>query len=305
MRGFDVIRPGTLALVQDLGRRGFAHLGLTTGGALDERAARWANRLLDNAPEAPLLEISLGRLVLESRVETLVALTGADLGLEINGCACPPWQSYRVHPGDRLEFGYARTGLRGYLAVVGGFQVTPVFGSCSTVVREGVGGLEGTALAAGDFLPCRSGLAGLPLLRQVPPRYLDDRDEAPLRVLPGYQFDDFSEPSRRCFFAEVYKVRSDSDRMGVRLEGPALHFAGAPILSQGIALGAIQVPPDGQPIILLNDRQTIGGYPILGSLLPLDLYRLGQIRPGGALRFVPVDIDEATALMREFYDFFN
>lgn len=305
MTGFEVIKPGVLTLIQDLGRRGYQHLGVTTGGVLDERSARWANRLLDNAPQAPLLEICLGRLVLLSRAETQVALTGADLGLELNGHPCPPWRSFRVRPGDRLEFGYAREGLRAYLAVAGGFQLTPAFGSCSTVVREGIGGLDGAPLAAGDMLPCASGLAGLPLVRLVPPCYRGETGGLPLRVLPGYQFDAFSDRARRRFFGESYRVGNDSDRMGVRLEGPALHYDGGTILSQGIALGAIQVPPDGQPIVLLNDRQTIGGYPILGALLPLDLFRLAQARPGTPVRFAPIDIDEATALMREFYDFFG
>jgi biotin-dependent carboxylase-like uncharacterized protein len=308
MKGFDVLKPGTLTLIQDLGRRGFQHLGLTCGGSLDDKAARWANRLLANAVSAALLEISLGGLVLRCGVSSRIALTGADLGLRINGTRCPAWRSYRVMPGDRLEFGYARTGLRGYLAVAGGFVLDPSFGSCSTVVREAVGGLNGGALVAGDRLPCRS--LDATALRQpltaVPAKYISDyAAQRPLRVLPGYQYEQFSAQAQQCFFGEPYRVGVDSDRMGVRLSGPALAYEGPAVMSQGIAYGAIQVPADGQPIVLLNDRQTLGGYPVLGALLPLDAFLLGQMPPGRELRFEPITLDAATALMQVYYGFFG
>ncbi len=308
MIGFQVLKPGALTLVQDLGRRGYQHLGLTTGGVVDEKAARWASRLLGNASGAPLLEISLGGLVLQACVATRIALTGADLGLRINGAQCPPWQTYRVESGDRLEFGFGRHGLRGYLAVAGGFTLTPSFGSCSTVVREGVGGLGGRALEAGDLLPCEA-LAETyrsSPLRRVPPRYVPDyRAERPLRLVSGYQYEGFSARTLALFFGQSYRVGADSDRMGVRLTGPALDYDGATILSQGIAFGAVQVPTDGQPIVLLNDRQTIGGYPVLGALLPLDAFRLGQMHPGRKVRFTQLSLDSATAIMREYYEFFG
>ncbi|NVK43022.1 MAG: biotin-dependent carboxyltransferase [Oceanospirillaceae bacterium] len=300
MTGFEVIKPGALTLLQDLGRRGYQHLGLTTGGPLDERAARWANRLLDNEQNAPLLEISLGRLELLAGLDTRIALTGADLGLEINGRPCGPWQSYRINAGDHLRFGYARRGLRAYLAVAGGFAGPCSFGSHATVVREGIG----RPLVAGDRLECAVDRVPSTQLRCVPPRFREPEDR-PLRILPCYQFHDFAGAERQVFFSEPYRISADSDRMGVRLEGPALSWERGGILSQGIALGAVQVPPDGRPILLLNDRQTIGGYPILGTLLPLDLYRLAQMRPGTELQFAPVEIDEAAALMRTFYDFFG
>ncbi|GGO81174.1 allophanate hydrolase [Marinobacterium nitratireducens] len=302
MSGFQVLKPGALALLQDLGRRGYQHLGLTTGGALDERAARWANRLLDNDQNAALLEISLGRLELLAGLDTRVALAGADLGFEINGKPCQPWQSYSVRAGDHLRFGYARSGLRAYLAVAGGFTGRCRFGSRATVVREGMG----RALAAGDRLECLPDQSPGALLRRVPPRYCTSGESGDaLRVLRCYQYQEFGEAERRRFFDEGYRISSDSDRMGIRLAGPALGWSQGGILSQGIALGAVQVPPDGQPIVLLNDRQTIGGYPVLGTLLPLDLFRLAQMRPGTEVHFEAIDVEEASALMRTFYDFFG
>lgn len=291
--GLVVIKPGMLTLLQDLGRFGYQHLGLTTGGAADEQAFLWANKLLDNPPNSPALEITLGGLILEVQKSTRVALTGADLQASCNGVALANWQTHNVKTGDRLQFGFPRSGVRAYLAVAGGFVISPTFGSVATVVRERMGGLDGRGrpLQEGDCLPCAA--VECKMLRRVPPRFIPDyTGPLTVRVMEGQQralFDD-AEVSR--FYASEYRVSTHSDRMGVRLDGPRLHPTVGGIVSEGIPFGAIQVPPSGQPIILLKDRQTIGGYPKLGTVHPLDAFALAQRQPGQPVRFTPASWEE-------------
>lgn len=287
--GLKVIRPGMLTLVQDLGRFGYQHLGLTPGGAADEQAFLWANKLLGNSPNEAALEITLGGLELMVQVSTCIALTGADLQARCNGEALPNWQTHNVRPGDHLQFGFPRSGVRAYLAVAGGFAIAPTFGSVATVVREQMGGLNGNgrALQVGDCLPCSA--IKPRTQRRMPPRYIPDYT-APLtvRVMEGHQRSLFEATNLRRFYASEYRVSNHSDRMGFRLEGPALQPADEGIVSEGINFGAIQVPPNGQPIILLKDRQTIGGYPKLGSIHPLDAFALAQRQAGQPVRFTPI-----------------
>lgn len=197
-----------------------------------------------------------------------------------------------VQAGDRVVLGFATQGARAYLAVAGGFTVIPSFGSVSTVVREGIGGLGGDRVKQGDFLPCDE-LATERCLRlpeEFRPRYDGD---ATLRVIPGYQQQAFSRFQQRLFFSSDYRVSDRCDRMGYRLEGAVIKPSIDGILSEGICLGAIQVPADGQPIVLMNDRQTIGGYPKIGSVMSLDIARLAQMMPGAMVGFEPITIDHA------------
>lgn len=304
---FKVIKPGACSLLQDEGRFGYQHFGITTGGAMDETAARWANRLLGNSSNAVLLEITLGNVQLEATADTWIALTGADLGLRINGEKKSNWQSHFVQQGDLVSMGWAVMGVSSYLAVVGGFQLKSDFGSCSTVKREQLGGLTGNALEAGDELHFSSvPKSYFPCSRAVPSMYIPNYSESViLRVIKGYQVEEFLENSVQQFFASSYKVSSESDRMGFRLQGEAIETGVSGLLSEGIAYGAIQIPADGQPIVLLKDRQTLGGYPKIGSVLPLDSYKLSQCRAGSEVNFKEVSLKEAQQLMKTFQRFFS
>lgn len=287
MTAMEVIQPGLMSLLQDRGRFGRADIGLTNGGPLDPLAARIANQLLQNNPDATLIEVSFGGLLLRTRVDTQVAITGAELPLSIDGVEQPMWSTLDLRAGDEISLGFSEQGCRSYLAVLGGFQIAPSFGSTATVVREGIGGLNGQRLAGGDRLPVsaaplRDRLWLPPRLR---PRY---HQRATVRVIPGYQQQHFPRIEQRRFFGSEYLVSQRCDRMGYRLEGSAVACDIEGILSEGIAPGAIQIPADGQPIVLLNDRQTIGGYPKIGSALSLDCGALAQLRPGDSVRFTPI-----------------
>ena len=297
--GFKVIQPGIFSLIEDAGRFGQHAIGLTSGGPLDRNAFRWANRLCGDQQSAAAIEITVGGLVLESKVNTTIAVTGANIPLTINKQSRDLWQSHQVKVGDRIELGFASSGSRGYLAVAGGFIIEPIFNSVATVPREALGGLhrDGTALQAGDLIPCTESLSA-PQLR-VPSGHRPDysANSALLRVVLGYQQQAFSNIKQQLFFSSEYLITESSDRMGFRLKGPAIKPTVDGILSEGISLGAIQVPADGQPIVLLNDRQTIGGYPKLGSVLSLDIGKLAQLLPGGSLRFEAISIEQAHNLL--------
>lgn len=287
MSTFHILQPGMLSLLQDGGRYGQHRIGLTTGGPLDAMAMRWANRLVHNDSDTTAIEASFGGLKLESRANTLVAVTGGDQPLMINGEERETWRSHRLEAGDILELGQARKFCRSYLAVNGGFQVAPSFGSTATVLREGIGGVNGGKLASGDEIPV-VGTDETRCLRMREYARTEYSDDITVRVIPGYQQHHFPRLQQRRFFSGNYQVTDRADRMGYRLEGPAIRCDVEGILSEGICMGAIQIPADGQPIVLLRDRQTIGGYPKIGSALSLDTGKLAQLMPGARVRFEPV-----------------
>ena len=295
MSAMVVSQPGLLSLLHDRGRYGAHALGLTTGGPLDFLAFDWANRLLDNDRNATCIEISFGGLQLESEVSTSCAITGATAPCRLNGEPLEQWRSFRVDAGDTLEIGFTSSGTRAYLAVSGGFDIEPSFGSTSTVVREKIGGLDGDKLKAGDRLPCVSA-----------PRERDQRlaeenrpqygDRARLRVVPGYQQAAFDHVQKWRFFNTAYRLTDRCDRMGFRLEGESVRSNMVSMLSEGICHGAIQIPADGQPIVLMNDRQTIGGYPKIGAVIAADTARLAQLSPGASVEFDEIGIEQAHAV---------
>ncbi|MFJ3370926.1 biotin-dependent carboxyltransferase family protein [Pseudomonas sp. NPDC086251] len=278
-----------LCLLQDAGRFGVRHLGVTQGGGLDWRSMSWANWLLGNGLDAPVIEITLGGFTVVAEDDCVLALAGADLGALVDGEALAPWRSFRLNKGQRLQFTQPLLGARAYLAAPGGFDAPKVLGSSATVVREELGGLDGLgrALAKGASLSY-SGSALL-LLRELPLEHVPNfKLDAPLDLVLGAQIGEFSGQSLFDAFNNAWTLDSRADRMGIRLLGTALQYQGKPMISEGIPLGAVQVPPDGQPIVLLNDRQTIGGYPRLGALTPLALARLAQCLPGATVRLKPV-----------------
>ncbi|KNX76605.1 allophanate hydrolase [Pseudomonas sp. 250J] len=284
-----------LCLLQDAGRFGVRHLGVTQGGALDWVAMRWANWLLGNALDSAVVEIALGGFSVVAEQDCVLALAGADLDAQIDGQAVAPWTSFNLGKGQRLTLRQPRQGVRAYLAVPGGFVGESVLGSCSTVVREELGGVDGQgrALVKGQVLHAAGAIAEV-AHSHVPEALRPVYAENPvLDLVMGAQIGDFGGTSLFEAFNRDWTLDSRADRMGIRLLGPQLVYQGAPMISEGIPLGAVQVPPDGQPIVLLNDRQTIGGYPRLGALTPLALAQLAQCMPGAVVRFRAVVQDEA------------
>ncbi|WP_397447992.1 biotin-dependent carboxyltransferase family protein [Pseudomonas sp. NA-150] len=277
-----------LCLLQDAGRFGVRHLGVTQGGAADWLSMSWANWLLGNELDAAVVEITLGGFSVRAQSDCLLALAGANLGAHIDGRLIEPWQSFVLRQGERLQFSGSSVGARTYLAAPGGFDAKAVLGSCSTVLRDCLGGLNGLGLplAMGDVLSARDGRSSQPLSsRRMSPTQIPDLfSRQPLDVVIGAQMADFAGRSLFDAFNSDWTVDARADRMGIRLLGPVLEYQGPAMISEGIPLGGIQVPPDGQPIVLGNDRQTIGGYPRLGALTPASLARLAQCLPGDTLR---------------------
>lgn len=305
MSGLRLLKAGPLSLLQDGGRIGWQHLGVSPAGPMDRHAAAWANRLLGNAPGTALVEIALGGIELEGLGDTWVALCGADLPITLDGTVRPNWSRFALRAGQRLKLGFARSGQRAYLAIAGGFHVEPVLGSVACQLREGLGGLDGRGakLADGDLLPGGSGHfergASVPW-----PWQPDYRAERPLRVMLGGDAAQFDDDQIRAFFERPWQLSPQSDRMGARLQGEALR-APKRQWSLGVVRGTVQVPPDGQPIILQADQQTMGGYPILGWLHPRDCDRLAQCAAHQMVRFEAVDISAVQAEVRELHRFFG
>ena len=278
-----------LCLLQDAGRFGVRHLGVTQGGALDWRSMAWANWLLGNELNVPVIEITLGGFAVVAEDDCMLALAGADLGAQLDGQALAPWRSFKLNKGQRLQFTQPLLGARAYLAAPGGFDAPKVLGSSATVVREELGGQDGLGRALTKGASLSYSTHAPLLMRELPRDRLPDfKLRAPLDVVLGAQIGEFSGQSLFDAFNSVWTLDSRADRMGIRLLGAALEYQGQPMISEGIPLGAVQVPPDGQPIVLLNDRQTIGGYPRLGALTPLALARLAQCLPGAEVRLRPV-----------------
>ena len=298
----EVLAPGPLSSLQDLGRHGFQRYGVGPAGAMDDWSHRLANLLVGNLPEEATLEITLLGPSLRFHEATLIAITGADLGARLNDQPVTPGWPLRVAAGSLLAFGRRRLGCRAYLAVRGGYAVAPVMGSRSTARRAGFGGFEGRALRKGDRLaigPSSDVTARLP---PAPPAGFVSAEcpapgPAPLRVLTGQQWAQFSAEAQQRLLGEAYVVHQQSDRMGYRLSGPPLALrAPLEMISEAVAFGTVQVPPDGQPIVLMADRQTTGGYPKIASVLSIDLPRLAQAVPGDTLRFAPSTLAEARVL---------
>jgi biotin-dependent carboxylase-like uncharacterized protein len=305
--GFRVSRAGPLALLQDAGRFGVRHIGVTQGGPADQHAWAWANHLVGNAWGSPALEVTFGGLTLVAERDMIIALTGADLNIRLNHQAAPQWRTLAISAGDTLNFGTPANGLRAYLAVNGGFCAEKILGSVACVVREQLGGFDGqgNSLRENDVLAIREPMAQ-PERRTVPVSEQPDyRAAVTLDLLPGAQIASFTGKSLFDAFNAEWKVDQRADRMGVRLTGPKLQCSINSLVSEGISLGAVQVPPDGQPIALLNDRQTIGGYPRLGNLTPLASSRLAQCLPGQTVLLRAAGIDSALRQHRQFLDAFR
>ncbi|PKG82192.1 allophanate hydrolase [Colwellia sp. 75C3] len=294
--GFIVNNGGVLSLIQDAGRYGAFNLGLTNGGPADPLAFYWSNRLCGNELNSTAIEINLGGLQLTAQVDCVIAITGAPMPLTVNGQAKDLWRSFLVKAGDKIHLGFTSLGVRCYLAVAGGFDINPIFGSTATVCRESIGGISGDKLVENDVLPCQAvpkaadKLKQLMLAKHDQPKY---SNEVLLHTVLSYQHQHFSAIEKRLFFSSEFQISKHWDRMGYRLQGRAIKADISGILSEGICYGAIQIPADGQPIVLLNDRQTIGGYPKIGAVISQDCAKLSQCRQGDKVRFEPISMSQA------------
>jgi antagonist of KipI len=322
-----VIEPGMFTTVQDLGREGYGAMGVSPSGAADALSLRIGNRLAGNGEGAAGLEMTLVGGAFEFSEPGTIALTGADFAPSLDGVAVEMWRSCEVRAGQTLRMGGTRDGARGYLCVRGGIAVAEVMGSASTHVLSGMGGFAGRSLRRGDVLQVgtqnranrlASGQAGAqqPCARSSPgkaaplqghgPRILSTagrklvRARKKLRVTVGPQSDWFGPAAPRRFYGNAYRVTEESNRMGLRLVGPVVEkLPRGEMISEGVALGAIQVPESGMPIILFVEQQTTGGYPTMANVISADFHSLGQLRPRHEITFQVVNWEMARGLLRE------
>lgn len=302
--GLKVLSPGLHTTVQDLGRVGYQNIGVPVSGALDGFALRLANALVGNPQGMAALEILISGPTFEIAADTArLSLVGTGASLVTGGenaTVLAAGQSLTVRRGDIVQIAVGRQSASCYLAVEGGIAVPCVLGSASTYVRAALGGLNGRALQLGDVVPLRREVGAserselrAPVLRPTP-------DDRPIRVVLGPQQKYFRKEAVATLLDAEFRISKDTDRMGMRLDGPPLrHRRGWDIVSDAIATGSIQVPGSGQPIVLLADHQTTGGYPKIATVISADLPRLGRCRPGDPLRFVSVEVEAAEEICRE------
>ena len=295
-----IIQPGMLSTVQDRGRYGYQRYGMPTAGAMDTFALRAANALVGNDDNAACIEATVLGPRIEILADTTIAVTGANVSPRLDSEPIPMWQSVAASKGSRLEFRGPKDGMRGYLAVTGGIDVPVVMGSRATYMKAAIGGVEGRALRAGDILNALGHTPEAPAVRSVPADAIPQYGSAhELRVVLGPQQAAFTQAGIDTFLSETYTVSIHSDRMGYRLEGePVEHTEGADVISDGTPLGTIQVPGDGQPIILLSDRGTTGGYTKIATVISTDLSKVAQAMPGHTVRFRAVSVEEAQEAYR-------
>ena len=298
LNSIRVLAAGLQTTVQDLGRPGHGTIGVSPSGAADPLSLRMGNLLVGNPESAAALEMTLLGGRFEFRARAVIALTGSDFGALLDGKPLERWCSHAAAPGQVLSCGAAQNGARGYLCVAGGLRAPLVLGSASTHVASGLGGWHGRALREGDEIPCGDAPAAFEA-RRVPYEtleYFSPRKR--LRATAGPHFDRFSDAARRSFFDGAWRVSQQSNRLGLRLEGPALAPAGE-IVSAGVCLGTVQVTSAGQPIILFVEQQMTGGYPQLACVASVDHASLGQLCPEDETSFELIDEREAVRLLRE------
>jgi biotin-dependent carboxylase-like uncharacterized protein len=296
----SVLQPGLLTTVQDQGRPGHRAFGMPVAGAADRWSFAVANLLAGNPPGAAALELTLLGGTFRFALGGYAALAGADMQATLDGAPVAPWSAFPVAAGAVLALGAARAGVRAYLAVRGGVDVPPVLGSRSTYTRARVGGLSGRALAKGDLVPVGGGDGPEPGPRRLPAELTPSHGgEVVLRAIPGPQEDRFHPHGLATLFSHPYRVTPQNDRMGFRLEGPPVRLLGAAdIVTDALLPGAVQVPGNGQPIVMMVDCQTTGGYAKIATVIGPDLARLAQARSGESVRFARCTQEEAVEALR-------
>ncbi len=293
--GIRVIHGGVLTTVQDMGRVGYQKTGMPVSGVMDPRSAALANLLVGNPPEEGVLEATVMGPELEFLEDNILAVTGADLGAQLEGQPFPLYQAVRVRAGQRLRFSGPRAGSRAYLAFAGGLGVPAVMGSKATNLKSGIGGFQGRKLEAGDEIPFPAPRTELPHMAE---RKLEAEDFSPcthtLRVILGPQDHRFTQQGIQTFLEREYTVSPEYDRMGCRMQGPVIQQKnGGDMITDGICFGSVQVPSHGNPIVMMADHQTTGGYAKIATVITVDLPVLAQSMPGHKIRFQPVSVEEA------------
>lgn len=293
-----ILKPGLMTTVQDLGRIGFRQYGVIVGGAMDAVSYRIGEMLLQQQPQAAL-EFTLAGPTVRFNCNAVFCLTGANFEPILNDRPCTMWKPVFAEKGSILKLSSCREGARGYLHIKGGIQVEKILNSCSTYIRAGIGGFKGRPLKKGDELPVRESVPSQKgkwgILPTNGPSFHQD---VVIRVVKGTEFDRFTEESKKAFFQNAYKVSKDADRMGYRLigEAPLVTIESFNLLSEAVTFGTIQVPPNGQPIILMADCQTTGGYPKIAQVVSVDLPKLAQLQPFSKIRFQLISLEEAQRL---------
>ncbi|WP_242360916.1 biotin-dependent carboxyltransferase family protein [Limosilactobacillus antri] len=300
MATIDVLKPGFQTTVQDAGRPDHLIDGFPEAGSMDAQAMKVANILVDNQPDQPVLEFTLHGPSLRFNGSGFIAITGADFAVQLNQQPVDQYRCLQVQAGDLLTIGATSTGRFGYLAVSGGFRLPKVMGSCATILRLHLGGYRGRQLRAGDQLPfsSRATMSSYYHRHTAAPAPSQPKAPVSIRLLPGPQWAEFSHADQERLTASTFEVTSNSDRMGYRLQGPRLESSQQSMLSAATVRGGIQVPNNGQPIVLMADRQTTGGYPLIAVVVTADLSKLVQCRPGQKVKFSLVNLAQATKLLR-------
>jgi biotin-dependent carboxylase-like uncharacterized protein len=303
LEAFEVLEPGILTTIQDLGRYGFSQFGVPPSGALDTFSFRAGNLLVGNREEEACLETTLMGFKIMALKEVVVSITGGDLSPTLNEEPLAMWRTHLLVEGDVIGFKKVRAGCRAYLAGSGGFVVPKIMGSSSTYLSGNFGGLEGRKLRRGDILyTCDRPIPLNKLGLQFPMDWISSVEKkVPLRVIPGPQDHHFTEEGFQTFCSSSYHITPQCDRMGVRLEGPRIERrpdVEESIISEGLIAGAIQVPGDGKPIIILTELVT-GGYTKIATIISPDLPKVAQLKPGDQVRFMPVSIEASHHLLRE------
>ena len=306
--GIEIIKGGLMTTVQDAGRRGYQRFGMGVSGAVDVHSYHYANILVGNEKNEAVLEATMIGPSIRFQSDSVIAITGGDLSPSLDGKVCPMYQAVPVSAGSVLSFGMMKSGCRAYIAFAGGLEIYPVMGSRSTYIKANLGGFEGRKLKDSDEIAfAHSGFVPKNLEKRILPEELRFESvaaarggsvrEYTVRVLLGPQDDRFTAKGLETFLHSPYKVTDQFDRMGCRLTGPKIeHVTDGNIITDGIAFGAIQVPDSGEPIIMLSDRQTTGGYAKIASIINVDMPLIAQAKTGDTIRFVKTDIDTAQDL---------
>ena len=300
----EIVNNPIFVTLQDKGRYGYSYIGVTNSGVMDEYAYLVANKMLGNPLDTNILEIAFSNVIFKANASTVISITGAVCEFFINDIAKNCWQTHNIQKDDIIKIGKILNGNRVYLGVFGGFDIKKEFGSNSTTIKENLGGINGDKLKKGDVLPFKEHLIShnIRLKKEFIPSY---EDELTLRVVLSYQDENFSKEQKEKFFSSIFIVTNDFNRMACKLSGEAIICGINGIISEGISFGAIQIPSDGQPIVLLKDRQTIGGYPKIGSVLSIDCFKLSQAKANTKVRFEEISIIQASKKLKEFYSFFS
>lgn len=302
----EIITPGILTTVQDFGRVGVMKNGFTQNGAMDRYSMTVANRLCGNCDSAPVLEMTVLGVTARFTQDTVVCVSGADFGAKINDKPIKRNKAYKINKGDILSMGAAKSGMRAYLAVAGGIVGEYVFGSASTNLKFAFGGHFGKKLQSGDVLSIGTGAFPLGEIDKWEIPESEYSKDAQLRVVLGPQNEMFTDEDIRLFLSQEYEVNAQSDRMGIRLSGEPLKSKnGMDIISDGIVFGSVQVPNSGEPIILMADHQTTGGYAKIATVISVDLPRASQLSVGNTVRFKSVTVDEAEQEAKKQKRFFD